>query len=48
MLLKNRSAPMLGEAIWVDGGIMNLVNASGGQINDYGQRQVVVKTAQYF
>ena len=27
---------------------MNLVNASGGKINHYGQRQVVVKTAQSF
>ena len=27
---------------------MNLVNASGGKINDNGQRQVVVKTAQSF
>jgi len=25
-----------------------LVNASGGKINHYGQRQVVVKTAQSF
>ncbi len=27
---------------------MNLVTASGGKINHYGQRQVVVKTAQSF
>ena len=27
---------------------MNLVNANGGKINNYGQRQVVVKTAQSF
>ena len=27
---------------------MNLVNASGGKINHYGQRDVVVKTAQSF
>ena len=27
---------------------MNLVNASRGKINHYGQRQVVVKTAQSF
>ena len=27
---------------------MNSVNASGGKINHYGQREVVVKTAQSF
>ena len=27
---------------------MNLVNANGGKINHYGQRQVVVTTAQSF
>ena len=27
---------------------MNLVNASGGKINHYGESQVVVKTAQSF
>ena len=30
------------------GGEMNLVNASGGKINHYGQRQIVVKIAQSF